>query len=188
MLSDDCRVWSPTGIVRGTRTSAPSGATSRPPISCCTTVPPTAKGRGAMAGSNAKPPRQDLQARTKRFALDTIRLCAGMPQSPECRVITQQLIRAACSVGANYRAACRAQSRAAFIAKLSIVEEEADETLYWMGLLEELIGEVHHELSRLKEEAGELTAMTVASKKTARANASRSAVTRHLTLDPRHLS
>lgn len=79
-------------------------------------------------------------------------------------------MRSASSVGANYRAACRAQSRAAFIAKLSIVEEEADESLFWLELLEELGLGNHNTLQSLKAEADQLVAIVVASKKTSRRN------------------
>ena len=114
---------------------------------------------------------QDLKARTKKFAVDSIRFCAKLPQSQEFWVIGKQLIRSATSVGANYRAAARGKSRADFIAKLSIVEEEADESCYWLELLQELLNETPLELTRLHNEANQIVAITVASKKTARANA-----------------
>jgi four helix bundle protein len=72
----------------------------------------------------------DLKERTKRFALDTLRFCSGLPAKPDFRMIANQLMRAGTSVGANYRAACRSKSKADFINKLSIVEEEADECEY----------------------------------------------------------
>jgi four helix bundle protein len=99
--------------------------------------------------------------------LDVIRLCRDLPHSQECRVISNQLIRAAASVGANYRAACRGKSSADFINKISVVEEEADESIYWLELLGEL-GVTGEELSRLRREGDELVAIVVASKKTAR--------------------
>ena len=109
-----------------------------------------------------------LQDRTKRFALDVIRLCESLPRRQTSRVITHQLIRSATSVAANYRAACRGQSRATFIAKLAIVEEEADESLFWLEMLGDL--ELGHRgtLRALKEEADQLVAIVVASKKTSR--------------------
>jgi four helix bundle protein len=113
---------------------------------------------------------KDLADRTKAFALDVLKLCATFQNKPAVSIITRQLMRSATSVGANYRAACRGQSRAAFIAKLSIVEEEADECIYWMELLEEITPESGVALGRLKAEANELLAITVASKKTARQN------------------
>jgi four helix bundle protein len=110
----------------------------------------------------------DLKARTKRFAVDILRFAAQLPDRRQFWEIAQQLVRCGCSVGANYRAACRARSRNDFLAKLSIVEEEADEAMYWLELLEEFTHSPNGELSRLKDEASQLTAITVASKKTAR--------------------
>jgi len=80
-------------------------------------------------------------------------------------------MRSATSVGANYPSTCRAKSKADFIAKLSIVEEEADESIYWLELLEELEMRQDKELQRLRDEANQLVAIIVASKKTARKNA-----------------
>ena len=77
------------------------------------------------------------EARTKSFALRVIKLVDAMPRSLAAEVIGKQLLRSATSVGANYRAACRAQSHAEFAAQLSIVVEEADETVYWLELLRE---------------------------------------------------
>ena len=115
---------------------------------------------------------QDLQARTKRFAVDVVRFCMHLPQKQEFWVIGKQLMRCGTSVGANYRSACRAKSRPDFINKLSIVEEEADESMYWFELLEELGISQNKELLRLKDEANQLVAIVVASKKTARAHPS----------------
>ena len=112
----------------------------------------------------------DLKDRTKRFALDIIHFCSTLTAKPELRVISNQLMRAGTSVGANYRAACRSKSKADFINKLAIVEEEADESEYWFELLEKLLPSNNSELSRLKREAGELVAIMVQSKKTARGN------------------
>jgi len=117
----------------------------------------------------------DLKERTKRFALDIIRLCAALPRKQELLVISRQLMRCATSVGANYRSAQRAKSRADFIAKLAIVEEEADECLYWLELLEALGAASEAELRRLRDEADQLVAIVVASKKTARGNCERRA-------------
>ena len=85
----------------------------------------------------------DLKDRTKRFALDALRFCSTLPAKPEFRVIANHLMRAGTSVGANYRAACRSKSKADFINKLSIVEEEADECGYWFELLEDLACQTH---------------------------------------------
>jgi four helix bundle protein len=110
----------------------------------------------------------DLKERTKRFALDVLCYCSVLPAKPEFRVISSQLMRAGTSVGANYRAACRSKSKADFINKLSIVEEEADESEYWFELLENLSSANNPELLRLKNEASQLVAIMVQSKKTAR--------------------
>jgi four helix bundle protein len=112
--------------------------------------------------------REQLQHRTKQFALRGIRLVESLPKGRTAEVVGRQLLRSATSVGANYRAACRAKSTADFIAKMGIVEEEADESLYWMELLIEA-GIVKAELlEALMKEADELLAMTVASINTAR--------------------
>ena len=78
---------------------------------------------------------QDLKRRTKAFALRVLKLVAALPNTVEGKVIGGQLAKAGTSVGANYRAACRGRCRAEFIAKLGIVEEEADESSYWMELI-----------------------------------------------------
>ena len=108
--------------------------------------------------------------RTKQFALSTLRLVEALPQGRTAQVMGTQLFRSASSVGANYRAACRGKSTADLIAKLAIVEEETDESLYWMELL--LEGGVVREdrLRPLMSEANEILAMTVASIKTLKLN------------------
>lgn len=112
--------------------------------------------------------QQELRCRTKTFALRVIRLTQSLPKDRTADVIGRQLLRCGTSVGANYRAACRAKSQADFIAKMTIVEEEADEYLYWIELLVES-GLVREELvSDLMREADELVSITVASIKTAR--------------------
>ncbi|KPK91034.1 four helix bundle protein [bacterium SM23_31] len=111
---------------------------------------------------------QDLKGRTKKFALDVIRFCSSLPKKEEFFIISKQLIKCSTSVGANYRSACRAKSNKDFISKLSIVEEEADESLYWMELLEELGLNNNDEFQRLKNESDQLVSIIVASKKTAR--------------------
>ncbi len=78
---------------------------------------------------------RDLKERTKSYALEVIQLVETLPKSGTADVIGRQLLRCATSAGANYRAACRARSQADFIAKMGIVEEEADESMYWMELL-----------------------------------------------------
>ncbi len=115
--------------------------------------------------------RSDLQERTFRFAVDVTRLCSRLPNEMTYWVVGKQLVRCATSVGANYRSACRAKSRADFIAKLAIVEEEADESMYWLEILKELNPELDSKrVEQLHNEANQLVAITVASKRTARRN------------------
>ena len=119
---------------------------------------------------------EELKKRTKKFALDVIKLCGGLPQTLETRHAIGQLIRSSSSTAANYRSACRAKSKADFISKLGTVEEEADESGFWLEMLREIaqLGVVRfepqslRELVRLEDEANQLVAITVASKKTAR--------------------
>jgi len=116
---------------------------------------------------------QEFKNRTKGLALRVIRLVGTLPKNQASEIIGKQLLRSATSVGANYRAACRGKSPADVLNKLAIVEEEADETLYWMELLieSEIISEV--KLAGLLSETNEIVAMTVASIKTLRANQSK---------------
>jgi four helix bundle protein len=110
----------------------------------------------------------DLKSRTKAFAKRVIKLVNALPHSRASEVIGKQLLRSACSVGANYRAACRGRSRAEFVAKLGIVEEEADECCYWIELLIESELVKKGLLEDLYQESNEITAMIVASIKTAK--------------------
>ncbi len=80
---------------------------------------------------------EELKKRTKTFALEVIKLGDELPRKKAADVIFGQLVRSGTSVGANYRSACRARSRADFISKITIVEEEADESVYWIELLDE---------------------------------------------------
>jgi four helix bundle protein len=116
---------------------------------------------------------KDLQQRTKQFSLSIIKLVDALPRGRTAEVIGRQLLRCGTSVGANYRAACRARSNADFISKMCIVEEEADESLYWMELFVEAEIVKLVELESLMKEADEILAMTVASIKTARERKSR---------------
>ncbi|MBI4493621.1 MAG: four helix bundle protein [Chloroflexi bacterium] len=109
-----------------------------------------------------------MKRRTKEFAKQVIFLCRELPGTVEARLIQNQLFRSATSVGANYRAACRARSRAEFIAKLGIALEEADETLYWLEILAETRMLKSDLLPSLTKEADELVAMFVTSINTAR--------------------
>jgi four helix bundle protein len=111
---------------------------------------------------------QEFKDRTKKFGLRVIRLVESLPKSRTADVIGKQLLRSATSVGANYRAACRGKSTADVIAKLSIVEEEADESLYWMEMLIDAELVTVARLADLMKEGNDLLAMTVASIKTLR--------------------
>ena len=112
----------------------------------------------------------DLKRRTKAFALRILKLVDALPRTTAGRALALQIVRSGTSVAANYRAACRARSIADFIAKMGIVEEEADETLFWLELLGESELVSATKLAAIKQEANELIAITVASIKTARRN------------------
>jgi four helix bundle protein len=109
---------------------------------------------------------QEFKKRTKELALRVIKLVSSLPKNAVSEVIGKQLIRSGTSVGANYRAACRARSTADLIAKLRIVEEEADECLYWMELIVEAKLVDVANLRSIMSETNEILAMTVASIKT----------------------
>ena len=112
----------------------------------------------------------DLKKRTKAFALRILKLVDALPKTTAGRALASQIVRSGTSIAANYRAACRAKSTADFIAKMGIVEEEADETLFWLELLEEPNLVLAAKLTAIKQEANELIAITIASIKTARRN------------------
>ncbi len=116
---------------------------------------------------------ENLKTRTKRFAIDCWKFCKEIPKSREFDAWARQLIRCSSSVGANYRAALRAKSTADFINKLKIVEEEADESIYWLQLFQEVLDPGQKEIQILIKEANELLAILVASIKTARKNRNR---------------
>jgi len=108
----------------------------------------------------------EFKKRTKAFAVRVMKLVDSLPQQTSAQVIGKQLFRAASSVAANYRAACRGRSKAEFIAKLGIVEEEADECGFWIEMLIEGGFVPEAMLKPLLNEAGEITAMIVASIRT----------------------
>ena len=117
-----------------------------------------------------------LETRTKTFALDVVCFCVALPHAAEIGHIRGQLQRSSTSVASNYRAACRGKSKADFIAKLGTVEEEADECVFWLEFIQELRDRRNlkfdeplvKELARLWDEAQQLLAITVTSRKTAR--------------------
>jgi len=112
-----------------------------------------------------------LQTRTKEFAIRCLRLAESLPRTKTADAVSRQLIRSALSVGANYRAACHARSKADFVSKMGIVEEEADESLYWMEMLVHAGLVKPERINTLMDEAREIVCMVVASIKTARSRA-----------------
>jgi four helix bundle protein len=117
--------------------------------------------------------KSDLQRRTKQFALRTLKLTAAMPRTFASDAVARQLVRSGMSVGANYRAACKARSRAEFVAKVGLVEEEADESAYWMELLMEG-GIMKPQLVQpLLDEARQIALIMGASRRTAQRQAAK---------------
>lgn len=110
-----------------------------------------------------------FKARTQALGLRVITLVEALPRRPSTEVIGRQLLRSATSVGANYRAACRSRSTAEMISKLSVAEEEADETLYWLDLLDSMKVSEPRTLADIRSGANEIVAMLVASIQTLRA-------------------
>ncbi len=115
----------------------------------------------------------DFRKRTFQFGIRVVRLVQALAKTEVACVIGNQLLRAGTAVGANYRAAARARSRADFVAKMGIVEEECDEALYWLEMLVELQLVDEGRLKDLRTEANEILSIVVASIRTARGNAKR---------------
>ena len=113
-------------------------------------------------------PPQELRERTKKFAIRIVRLFQALPKSTEAQVMGKQLLRCGTSVAANYRAVCRARSRAEFVARMGIVAEEADESVPWLELLEETNILSRERLQDILKEAKELVAIFSTSLKTAK--------------------
>jgi four helix bundle protein len=111
-----------------------------------------------------------LKSRSKKFAIQIVRLYGRLKSGDETRTIGRQLLRSGTSVAANYRAVCRARSKAEFIAKVGVVVEEADETVFWLELLLETGLVPRNEIQPLLTEAGELLAIFAASQHTAKQN------------------
>jgi four helix bundle protein len=122
--------------------------------------------RNPESGAN----QRDLKKRTKAFALRILKLVDALPKTMAGRALASQIVRSGTSVSANYRAACRAKSTADFISKMGNVEEEADETLFWLELLEESELVSGAKVAAIKQEANELVAITIASINTVRRN------------------
>jgi len=138
-------------------------------------LPPTQHGKRSCRVADAVISVDDFRRRTFQFGIRVVRLVQALAKSDVARVIGNQLLRAGTSVGANYRAAARARSRAEFIAKMGIVEEECDETLYWLEMLTELEVVSAAALKDLRSEGNEILAMVIASIRTARGNTKESA-------------
>jgi len=106
---------------------------------------------------------EEMKERTKRFALSVLKFAESVPGTMEGVILAKQLIRSGTSVGANYRAACRARSKAEFASKLQIAQEEADESAYWIELLNESGIASGNQWEVLQKESNELTAILTAS-------------------------
>jgi four helix bundle protein len=111
---------------------------------------------------------EEMKARTRAFALRIIRLAESLPDTPTARVIRNQMLRCGPSVGANYRASCRAKSKPDFVSKMGTVEEEADETIYWMELLIDAEIVKRSRIADLLDEADQILSIVVSSIKTAK--------------------
>ena len=111
-----------------------------------------------------------LKNRTKEFAKNIIKLCRKLPNNREGRLIGNQLFRAGTSVAANYRAACRGRSKAEFVSKLAIVEEEADESMFWLELINEMSISGESLVDDLIKESDEIVAIVVSSIRTTKKN------------------
>jgi four helix bundle protein len=111
---------------------------------------------------------EEMKARTRAFALRIIRLAESLPNTPTANVIRNQMLRCGPSVGANYRAACRAKSRPDFVSKMGTVEEEADETIYWMELLIDAEIVKRARIAVLLDEADQILSIVISSIKTAK--------------------
>jgi four helix bundle protein len=113
---------------------------------------------------------EELKVRTKKMSLDIYRLVAAIPHGREVDVVVKQIVRSSSSVAANYRAACKARSKADFISKIGIVEEEADETAFWLDYLVDLDLLDPKKAAPLMREVTELVAIFTASGRTAKQN------------------
>ena len=113
---------------------------------------------------------RELKDKTKNFALRILKLTDSLPNTRAANVVANQILRSSTSVGSNYRSACRARSKADFISKITIVEEEADETLFWPEIIHESGMIKFNRLQSLMTEANELVAIFTSSGKTAKIN------------------
>jgi four helix bundle protein len=114
---------------------------------------------------------EQLRQRTKSLAIRVVRVDRSLPQAKDAQVLGTQLLRSGTSVGANYRAVCRSRSKPEFVSKIGIVLEEADETVFWLELLQETGIIAAEKIGDLLQKAKELTAIFTASQRTAKGNA-----------------
>ncbi|HTB06490.1 MAG TPA: four helix bundle protein [Bacteroidia bacterium] len=116
--------------------------------------------------------KDELKIRTKKYGIEIIKFLYSLPKEYITSALTNQLVRSATSIGANYRAALRSRSDKEFIAKIGIIVEEADETLYWLEIMKEVpqFNMVKNEIDLLMKEANELTAIFVSTLKTLKSN------------------
>ena len=111
---------------------------------------------------------EELRRRTKQFAVRIVNLFRSLPRSPDAQTLGKQVLRSGTSVAANYRAVCRARSKAEFVSKLGIVVEEADETVFWLEVLSETGVVIAARVTDLQKEANELLAIFSASLRTSK--------------------
>ena len=114
--------------------------------------------------------KSELQKRTKEFAVKIIQFTNNLPNNQTSWILAKQLIKSGTSIGANYREACRARSKTEFIVKIGIVEAEADETIYWLEIINDCKLGVKGNIEYLLKEAKELTAIFTSAGKTSRNN------------------
>jgi four helix bundle protein len=112
--------------------------------------------------------KKELQSRFKRYTIAVFKMLDRLPKSPACNIITYQLLKASSSASANYRAACRAKSKRDFVNKLKTVEEETDESMFWLEILHDLNRGDENENTELRTECNELLAIITSSLKTLR--------------------
>jgi four helix bundle protein len=127
---------------------------------------------------------QELRERTKEFAIRVVRLFRALPKTDEARVLGKQVLRSGTSVAANYRAVCRARSRAEFLSKIGVVLEEADETEFWLELLVDVGIVESQKMKSLLTEAGELIRIFSASQQTSRKRRAKQSPNRSIAQSP----
>jgi|SRR6478672_3748301 len=113
---------------------------------------------------------EDLRNRTKAFAVRIVKMYRTLPYKPDAQVLGKQLLRCGTAVAANYRAACRSRSKAEWIAKIGIVVEQADESVFWLEMLTDCEIVPSEKIARLLRKAHELSALFTASQRTARSH------------------